>query len=72
MSADGSVETITEEDPGQGVMYVIDDVLYSQYFMEDGAEAEDNGEEQAELRAQKKQLEVKQVRVDSHDNPPLP
>lgn len=38
---------------------------------EDGAEAEDNGEEQAELRAQKKRLEVKQVRVDSHNNPPL-
>ena len=42
LNADGSVETITEEDPGQGVMYVIDNVLYSQYFMEDGAEADIN------------------------------
>ena len=30
LNADGSVETITEEDHGQGVMYVIDGVLYSQ------------------------------------------
>ena len=42
LNADGSVETITEDDPGQGVMYVIDNVLYSQYFMEDGAEADLN------------------------------
>ncbi|MBO7374383.1 MAG: hypothetical protein J6U09_01050 [Lachnospiraceae bacterium] len=42
LNADGSVETITEEDHGQGVMYVIDGVLYSQYYNEDGAEADIN------------------------------
>lgn len=42
LNADGSVDTVTENDPGQGIMYVIDGVLYSQYFMEDGAEANPN------------------------------
>ncbi len=42
LNADGTVDTVTENDPGQGIMYVIDGVLYSQYFMEDGAEANPN------------------------------